>query len=110
MLPKVNANVELIPGWFNESLTNFLEHVNLYCNLFIHIDCDLYSSTKDVFDIIGEKLEGDVYILFDEYFNYPFWEYHEFKAFHEFINLFNYKYEYVAVNLDHEQVLVKISI
>jgi hypothetical protein len=110
VLPKVNSNVKLIPGWFNESLPNFLEDVNLYSNVFIHIDCDLYSSTKDVFDIIGEKLKGVVYILFDEYFNYPFWEYHEFKAFHEFIKKFNYKYEYVAVNLDHEQVLIKISI
>lgn len=109
-LPLVNENVTLISGWFKDSLPNFLKEVLIDSNLFLHIDCDLYSSTKDVFDHLGNKLKGTVYILFDEYFNYPFWEHHEFRAFQEFIKDSGYQYEYVAINIDHEQVLLKVKI
>lgn len=109
-LPVVNNNVSLINGWFKNSLPKFLKEVQIETDLFIHIDCDLYSSTKVIFDLLGNKFKGSVYILFDEYFNYPFWEHHEFKAFHEFINEFGYNYEYIAINIDHEQVLLKVHI
>jgi hypothetical protein len=53
-------------------------------------------------------VEGTV-IVFDEYFNYPGWENHEFKAFQEFVEQTNLKYEYLAYNRRHEQVAVKIT-
>ena len=43
-MPKVNSNVKLVKGWFNESLPKFLSEHNEPV-AFIHIDCDLYSST-----------------------------------------------------------------
>jgi hypothetical protein len=110
VLPKVNNNVTLVPGWFNVTLPIFIEEVEIRPNLFIHIDCDLYSSTKDVFNVLGSKFQGKIYILFDEYFNYPFWEHHEFKAFKELIDELGFCYEYIAINIDHEQVLVKIEL
>jgi hypothetical protein len=109
-LPFVNENVSLIRGWFKNSLPNFLKEVPIKPDLFLHIDCDLYSSTKDIFNVLGNKFKGPVYILFDEYFNYPFWEHHEFKAFQEFIDAFGYNYEYMAINIDHEQVLLKVNL
>ena len=56
-LPKVNKNVKLIKGWFNDTLDDFLkEHPEDF--QFIHIDCDLYSSTKYVFNkLIEYKLQ-----------------------------------------------------
>jgi hypothetical protein len=108
-LPRVNSNVKLIKGWFSDSLPLFLEkETALKNNIFIHIDCDIYSSTKFVFDQLYKYLKGDIYILFDEYFNYPFWEFHEFKAFQEFVKSNSIKYEYIAYNVDHEQVLIKL--
>lgn len=110
VLPIVNDNVTLVPGWFNKTLPSFIQEVEIKPNLFLHIDCDLYSSTKDIFNNLGSKFQGNIYVLFDEYFNYPFWEHHEFKAFKELIDEFGFSYEYIAINIDHEQVLLKIEI
>ena len=44
-LPQVNSNVELIKGWFNKTLLNFIQTHNKKVS-FIHMDADLYSSTK----------------------------------------------------------------
>lgn len=106
----MNQNVKLYKGWFNETIPFFLKNNVLSNDTFLHIDCDIYSSTKDVFDLLGDSLKGEVHILFDEYFNYPFWESHEYKAFQEFVVKNNIQYEYLAVNLNHEQVLIKIML
>ena len=50
-LPKVNSNVKLIKGWFNDTLLNFIQKQNKKVS-FIHMDADLYSSTKYVLDIL----------------------------------------------------------
>ena len=39
----------------------------------LHIDCDLYSSTKDVFDQVYDRLVKGTVIIFDEYWNGPHW-------------------------------------
>ena len=51
-LPKVPANVELIKGWFNETLPGFIARHPGPAS-FLHIDCDLYSSSKTVFRAAG---------------------------------------------------------
>ncbi|MDP3920778.1 MAG: TylF/MycF/NovP-related O-methyltransferase [Candidatus Omnitrophota bacterium] len=82
VLPKVASNVELIPGLFEDTLQPFLEkHAEPVA--FVHIDCDLYSSTKTVFRQL--KLQVGSVIAFDEYYNYPNWREGEYKAFHEFL-------------------------
>ena len=48
---------------------------------FVHIDCDIYSSTKTVFEHI-EVRDGTI-ILFDEYWGYEDYRNHERKAFME---------------------------
>src|SRR5690606_22475959 len=43
-LPEVAANVELVVGWFDKTLPDFLaEHPGDIS--YLHVDCDLYSST-----------------------------------------------------------------
>jgi len=75
---------------------------------FLHIDCDLYSSTKTIFDLLGDRLLPGTIIVFDEYFNYPSWKKHEYLAFSEFINNSTLNYEYLCYNKFHEQVAVKL--
>lgn len=107
-LPAVNSNVVLIKGWFNETLPDFIKDKN--DNIaFLHIDCDLYISTKIVFDLLGDKIVSGTVILFDEYFNYPGWKEGEYKAFQEFIQRKNLKYKYLTYNNQHEQVAVIIE-
>ena len=105
--PDVNNNVELIVGLFNETLPNFL-----WCHkddiAFLHIDCDLYSSTKTIFDLCADRIKSGTIICFDEYFGYPSWQEHEHKAFVEFTEEHDIHFEYIAYNMNHEQVAVKI--
>ncbi len=43
-------------------------------------------------------------LVFDEYFNYPGWQQHEHKAFHEFLQKYDLKCEYIAYHSKYEQV------
>src|SRR5262249_36176661 len=105
MLPKVRSNVRLIKGWFNETLPDFVkDHPG---NVgFLHVDSDLYSSAKTVFECLESRLKPGAVIVFDEYFNYPGWEQGEHKAFTEFISRTGYSVEYVGYVRDNRQLAV----
>ena len=105
-LPKVPVNVTLHKGWFSDSLPQWRQshHDKI---AFIHIDCDLYSSTLDILNNLKDKLQVGTVILFDEYFNYSNWENHEFKAWQEFISQNNIGYQYLG--FARQQVAVRIS-
>jgi predicted O-methyltransferase YrrM len=82
-LPDVPPNVTLVPGLFEETLPAFLT-ANTGPVAFVHVDCDLYASTKVVLDYIAERLAPGAIVVFDEFFNYPGWKRHEYLAFEEF--------------------------
>ncbi|CUH94489.1 hypothetical protein P22_0555 [Propionispora sp. 2/2-37] len=105
-LPEVNKNVVLIKGWFNQTLPDFLNKHDQQC-AFIHIDCDLFSSTKTIFEKLKDRIKSGTIIVFDEFFNYPDWQNGEYKAFQEFINENQIKFEYIGYTYK-EQVAVKI--
>jgi predicted O-methyltransferase YrrM len=85
-LPRVPANVRLIAGWFDETLPKFAsEHAGETIS-FLHIDCDIYSSTRCVFEHLGPMLRSGSIIVFDELLNYPTFEKHEIKAFFEWLS------------------------
>jgi hypothetical protein len=106
-LPKCEQNAELIIGWFNETLPQFvLQYRDPIA--FLHIDCDLYSSTKTIFKTIGEQLVPGSVIVFDEYFNYPGWQEHEYRAFIEFVEVSGCRFKYLCYNRFREQVAVQI--
>lgn len=81
----VNENMVLVKGWFNDSLPKFKEQTIIDKISLLHLDADLYSSTKCVFDNLKPFFKGDCIIIFDEFFGYEPWEEHEYKAFKEFI-------------------------
>jgi hypothetical protein len=95
-MPKVNSNVTLHKGWFNKTVPVFLSENKANKIRFIHIDCDTYESTKYLFETLGDKMDGDTYILFDEYFGYRGWEIGEYKAFQEFVKEKNLTYKYIG--------------
>jgi len=80
----LEKNIEIVIGRFKDALPQFLDDKKASL-LFVHIDCDLYSSTKEIFDNIKNHVTPGTIIIFDEYFNYDGWKDHEFKAFQEFI-------------------------
>jgi len=116
-LPKVNPNVSLIKGLFQDTLPVFLTEQSKKIS-FIHIDCDLYSSTKYILNEVKPYLEEGCVIVFDELVNYPGFdgETGELKAFYEFITENNVNYEWIGMNgvpmglqgYYHENVAVRI--
>ncbi len=94
-LPSFEKNVVPHKGWFSDTLPEWVEkHPENIA--FLHVDCDLYSSTKTIFEYLAPKIVKGTIILFDEYFNYPFWQHHEYKAFQEFVALYHVEYEYLC--------------
>lgn len=101
-LPEVRSNVTLIKGWFNETLPPFLAQ-NKGMVGFLHVDCDLYSSTKTVFEALEPRLAPGTVIVFDEYFNYPGWEEGEHKAFIEYLSKTGRSFEPLGYHGCNEQ-------
>ena len=65
-------SVQFIKGWYNESLPKFLGSNPSLFPALLHLDADLYSSTRDVLVPLLDRgliREGTV-IRFDEYWNY----------------------------------------
>jgi hypothetical protein len=106
-LPPVRPNVTLHKGLFHDSLPKFLanHHENV---AFMHIDCDLYSSTCVLFELLRDRIVPGTVIQFDELLNYPGWQQGEFKAFNEFCHANNVEVEWIGYVTRDEQVLLRI--
>jgi predicted O-methyltransferase YrrM len=94
-LPEVPPNVRLYKGWFSHTLPAFLQaHPDDVA--FMHVDCDLYSSTREVLEATALQIREGTVIVLDDYFNFPGWKNHEFKALQEFAGRTGLQYEYVG--------------
>ena len=98
-LPQVNSNVILIKGLFNETLESFIKTQNKKVS-FIHIDCDLYSSTKYILNTLKDYISDGCIIVFDELVNFPEFDENnsELKALYEFINENNINFKWIGMN------------
>jgi hypothetical protein len=101
-------NIKLVVGLFEDTLPGFLaQHAGPA--RFVHIDSDLYSSATTVLGRLEERIVPGTVILFDEYFNYPGWEHHEYRAFQEFVARTGLGYDYVGLASGAQSVAVRIS-
>lgn len=107
-LPEVPDNVRLHRGWFENSIPEFLKSENGPIR-FINIDCDLYSSTKTIFDLLGPLIMAGTVILFDEFIGYPTWQDDEFKAFHEAAERFGWRYDILGFSFLTKQLALIIK-
>ena len=107
IIPTVPKNVILKKGLFEDTLPKFIKENKDHVS-FLHIDSDLYSSAKTILDNLSDRFVNGTIIVFDEYFNYPNWQNHEFKAFQEFILSTNLDYEYVSFT-NSKSVTLKIK-
>ncbi len=99
-MPSVRSNVKLVKGWFNHTLPTFKSGLAKGDNTIalLHIDCDLYSSTKTVFEEIGHLITKGTVIVFDELFNYPNAENHELLAFYEYLQKAGHAITWIGKN------------
>lgn len=106
-LPDCPGNVQLHVGLFDKTLPEFaVSHIGQVA--FMHVDCDLYSSTRTIFKVLGNRIYTGTVIQFDEYFNYPGWKNNEYKAFQEFVAERDLHYEYLGYDRNHFAVAVQI--
>jgi len=103
-----NPNVKFIKGWFDDTLPEFIRGKTEPIAL-LHVDCDLYSSTKTVFDNLAQHIVPGTVIMFDEIYNYPGCEAHELKAFREFIEKYSVSYKWLAHVDDGRQASLLIT-
>lgn len=99
-MPDVNKNVTLVKGWFDATLPTFMEENAGKKVSFIHMDADLYSSTKCIFDNVKNHLEKNCVIVFDELLNYPGFDgpNGELRAFYEFVTENKVSYSWIGMD------------
>jgi hypothetical protein len=80
--PKMRTNDDrfvFVDGWYEDTLPfEFPEQIGL-----LHIDCDVYSSTKTVLQAVTPYLGPGTVFIFDELWGYQYYADHEYKALKE---------------------------
>eukprot|EP00928_Gymnodinium_smaydae_P098434 TRINITY_DN9152_c0_g1_i1.p1 TRINITY_DN9152_c0_g1~~TRINITY_DN9152_c0_g1_i1.p1 ORF type:complete len:447 (+),score=60.14 TRINITY_DN9152_c0_g1_i1:42-1382(+) len=90
--PRVEENAELVIGYFNETLPGFLSG-RLPENgrappqplKLLHIDCDLYSSAREVLEALRPLITTGTLILLDDAVNFRGFREQVFRAFEDFL-------------------------
>lgn len=92
-------NAIIVEGLFQETLEPFLQKYSWKRVVgFVHIDCDIYSSTAYVLDMLGNLalFNGGCILAFDEIIDQPGSDDNERKAFEEFRQAFPLHWEKIG--------------
>ena len=103
-LPNVKPNVNLVVGMFEDVLPKFCEEKFSSGETisFLHVDCDLYSSTKTILENLKPYIVCGTVIAFDEIHHLDHCLNGEMKAFKEF----DFDYEWIAHTQDVQAALI----
>lgn len=93
-----DRRISLHQGWFENVLPHFV--IPDHERLVIHIDADLYSSTKFVLHTLREVIVPGTLLIFDEFCD----RHHEMKAFDEFLNTTGMSFHFAGGTTNLEQV------
>jgi hypothetical protein len=101
-------NIKIHAGFFSDTIHGVMSscgHPPTTLRL-IHFDADIYMSTRPMLEILCGLIKYKYYILFDEFYSAN----HEFRAWHEFIELYDIRdWRVVATSEDGVQVLVEVN-
>ena len=110
--PVFRHNVRLMPGWFEDSIPVWLaDHAGPI--KFMHIDCDLYSSTFTVLNLLNDHIVPGTVIVFDEMYpwndpeDYNQWSQGEFRALSDWLEIYHRQIE-PLLRSGHQQCSIKI--
>jgi len=107
-VPSVPDNVRLHKGWFEHSLPVFLQQHTGPVSL-LHVDCDLYSSTRTVLEQLADRFVEGTVLIFDDFLGFPGFENHELKAFEEFVLESGWNYKVIAASLLSREVAIQLK-
>lgn len=98
-LPDVPENVELIKGFFSDSLPDFFSSFDDDIAI-INVDCDIYSSTREIFSELGKHghLKPGLVISFDELINYERFLWNEMLALFEMLEETGLSIEWISAH------------
>ena len=102
-MPEVLENVKLVKGWYNETLPGWIRD-NPEPIKFIHIDCDLYSSTKTILTLLNSQIVQGTILHFDDFYcwgnpeEFTKWKDGEYLALQEWITTFEREFEIIHRN------------
>lgn len=87
--------VKFFKGWFEDTIPEYLKEADTIALL--HVDSDLYSSAKTIFDNLHPYIKPGTLIAFDEWcYNFDMnCNDHEQKAFYEYVEKYDLKYEFI---------------
>jgi len=89
--PTVPGHIQLHKGWFKDTLPRWKQN-NAGPIAFLHMDADIYSSTKEVLTTLNDKIVTGTVITFDELCNFRLsgkmskWQDQEFLALIEWLD------------------------
>ena len=89
--PVVPRHIQLHKGWFKNTVPTWKEN-NKGPVAFLHMDADIYSSTKEVLTLLNDRIVPGTVITFDEFCNFRLsgkmskWEDQEFLALIEWMD------------------------
>lgn len=96
--PEVPGHIQLHKGWFKDTLPEWKTknpgHIS-----FLHMDADIYSSTKEVLELLDARIVPGTVITFDEFCNFRLsgklrkWQKQEFRALMEWLKEFGREIE-----------------
>jgi hypothetical protein len=109
-LPRVRRNVELVKGWFADSVPRWkAEHPDAGVPLVVHVDCDTYGATIDALEFCSGLIEQGLIIHFDDYFGFPNWREGGFKALKEISESRQWRLTYLSYGTKEVAVLAEKS-
>lgn len=107
-LPNVAKNVKLKKGWFKDSIPKFISKHDEPIG-FLHIDCDLYSSTFDVLMALKDNFVKGTIVLFNDFYGFKDYKQHEWKALKDFLKQSDHKVDYLACCVLGRELVVKFK-
>ena len=93
-VPDAPRNVQFVVGRFEDTLYTFLQKTDVDPIQLIHIDCDIFSSTRCVLSTLGSKISPGTVIVFDELLNYDEFAENELLAFYMFLEQYKLDFEW----------------
>lgn len=106
-IPEIEG-VKIYPGWFTDTIPEYQKIKQPFALL--HCDADLYSSTIDILFNLNDCIKPGTVIVFDEwYYNHkdiPENRQHEQKAFYEWVEKFNRKFEIQPQIEDERRIII----
>jgi len=104
-IPKIaDDRVNLIKGWFDETIPDFVRSFTPKNRLLLHLDADLYSSTLVPLVYFARYLQAGSLVIFDEFYDRN----HEFKAFQDFLKISKHRYRLVCQMENYAKVCIEL--